>query len=71
VSVKCSKCGSDDVIAYMTEATAICPSCCEKTVEHADGESGHVFKYARSEGYTCDHCGVEPDDQWYADRADY
>lgn len=64
--VKCCKCGSDDVAVYKREDNALCPACCEKTEEHADGESGHHFDYERDErGYRCRYCYAEPPHDWW------
>lgn len=51
---RCSKCASDDVIAYMTAGTAICPACCDD----------HEYVSEACERY-CEHCGQEPPDDWY------
>lgn len=55
----CSKCGSNDVISYMTDETAICPACC---INH---------EYVSDSGETyCEHCGQEPPEDWYAGQYD-
>jgi hypothetical protein len=54
--VLCSKCGADDVLAYHTVETAICPNCCED----------HEYEYERGERrHYCQHCSAEPPDDWY------
>jgi DNA-directed RNA polymerase subunit RPC12/RpoP len=64
MSVKCSKCGSNEVLSWADEATAICPECCAKT------EDGHEFEYVRGDRwYACEHCGLNASEEWVADRA--
>lgn len=57
----CRVCRSrHDVSCYPDDhSKTICPECCGKGAEHADGETGHVFEYARGEGWTCNYCGTE------------
>jgi len=58
--VKCHRCGSSEVIAYASEATAICPNCCDD----------HNFMYDRHERWwSCDNCGVAASYEWMSDRA--
>ena len=62
----CRVCGKPgDIICWPIDApeNAICPACCDES------EDGHEYRYERGEGYRCQHCGCEPDDDWYADRA--
>lgn len=49
-----------NVAIYREEAPeqTVCVYCCEHA-DHADGEHGHVFAYQRSEGHTCNYCGID------------
>ena len=70
----CRVCGGNDVGCYPADNLfmAICPNCCEKA-NHPDGETGHEFKYDRSERDTvCQKCGIsehyDPTDGYISDR---
>lgn len=57
----CRVCGSNkDVICYTPDdyGSTICPDCCNKIVEHPDGESGHSFFHEKGEGWICKYCGI-------------
>lgn len=70
----CRICGKRETVAVYDEKNlqnAICPECCEKGAEHADGETGHVWEYDRSErGQVCQKCGIPEhvDDGGISDR---
>lgn len=58
--VPCRVCHSPKNVYVIPKdrSQTICFECCPK-VEHADGETGHVFEYERSErDHVCVHCGV-------------
>lgn len=58
----CRVCGKDaPVLCYDPQhhETAICPECCGKGAEHANGETGHEWEYDRYErDHACVHCGI-------------
>jgi hypothetical protein len=57
----CRKCGkAEPVICYPDDhSQTVCPDCCP-SVEHADGETGHVWKYDKWErDDVCQHCGIQ------------
>lgn len=67
----CRTCGKHDTVCiYRDEAPeqTICHECCPNA-EHADGETGHQFSYARGEGWTCNYCGIDrnPNNYDYAE----
>lgn len=65
--------GRHEVVVYDTKRRedTICQTCCE-TAMHADGETGHVWEYERSErGNVCQKCGIPEhadDDGGISDR---
>lgn len=73
VTPPCRACGTNENVGcYREDAPekTICPSCCE-SAEHDDGETGHQFTYHRSEGSTCDYCGVNRNDTLWEPADDY
>lgn len=54
----CNK--TTDIICYPDDlCQAICPACCD-TAQHADGETGHVWKYDYDERTeACEKCGID------------
>lgn len=72
-SPHCTSCGGDDVIAYADAATAICPTCCERS-DHDGFGVGHEFEHHHSSGgrreTLCKFCSVEPSEDWYSEELD-
>lgn len=58
----CRICGKPEpILCYdpTNHATAICPECCGKGAEHANGETGHEWEHDRYErDDACVHCGI-------------
>lgn len=71
----CRVCGrAEDVACFWPDRpeVAICPACCGAGAEHEDGETGHVWKYDRSErDMVCEHCGELARNTDYYDGFDY
>lgn len=65
---QCRRCGSSkEVVSYDPRGlwayairTTVCPDHCP----------GHDFQRHR-DGTYCDHCGIEPDQEWWIDQAEY
>ena len=52
---------TDNVICYPDDhALTICPDCCDKCLEHPDGEKGHQWDYDKWErDDVCRYCGIQ------------
>ena len=69
----CRVCGSAiNVYVWRAEKPeeTICHLCCDGA-EHADGETGHHYSYAKYEGHACDYCGQEPPYDWFLGDDEY